>query len=95
MNSSLKHLKKTTKELRQEFRMRTLTYLLAAFGFVTGLAWNDAVTAGIAYFFPADKDSLFAKFLYAVFVTLLVVVVSFYINRLNPAMDDHNGSGKK
>lgn len=87
MRSSFQSLKKTSKDLRQELRVRTLTYLLAAFGFVTGLAWNDAVTAGIAYFFPGDKDSLFAKLLYAVFVTLLVVVVSFYLNRLNPETD--------
>ncbi|MFZ6036021.1 MAG: DUF5654 family protein [Patescibacteria group bacterium] len=72
--------KKETK-LTLELRERVAGYLIAAFGFVAGLAWNDAIRSLIDELFPVSTNSLIAKFLYAVLVTVVVVFVSMYVIR--------------
>lgn len=69
-------------EMRKEIRKQSLGYILAAFGFVAGLAWNDAIKALIDFAFPLGMDSLVAKFLYAVSVTVLVVIATIIGARL-------------
>lgn len=68
--------------LKQEVRERTVGYVVAAFGFVAGLAWNDAVQALIREIFPVSAGSLIAKFGYAIGVTIVVVLVTVYLSRL-------------
>jgi uncharacterized membrane protein YcjF (UPF0283 family) len=69
-------------KVKSEVRNRTVKYIVAALGLVAGLAWNDAIKAFIDYFFPQDQNSLRAKLVYAVIITLIVVVSSFYLARL-------------
>lgn len=69
------------KTIREEARERTLGFVLAALGFVAGLAWNDAIKALIDSLFPLGKDSLPARFIYAVAVTIVVVVITVYLVR--------------
>ena len=71
-------------EIRSNVKEKTLSYILAAFGLVAGLAWNEAVKALIEYFYPASQNNLTAKFLYAILVTLIVVIISTYLVRLSP-----------
>lgn len=61
-------------------RQRTLGFITAAFGLVAGLAWNDAITAFIEYAFPRDGNTITAKFIYAIIVTLVVVIVTMYLS---------------
>jgi len=68
--------------LQKEVREKTTGYILAAFGFVAGLAWNDAIKALIEEFFPAGGSGLTAKFIYAVGVTLVLVLVTIYFARI-------------
>jgi len=73
-----------TKEapaLHKEIRERTVGYIVAALGIVAGLAWNDAIRALIDYVFPVSANSLWAKFLYAIIVTIGVVALSIYITK--------------
>lgn len=60
------------RETGKKFKIQTYGYLLAAFGLVVGLAWNDAVKALIESVFPSSSDGILAKFIYALLVTLLV-----------------------
>lgn len=60
---------------------QTIGYIVAAFGLVAGLAWNEAVKALIEYFFPLSQNSLWAKFIYAIFITLVLVFVTLYLTR--------------
>ena len=69
-------------KLRTEIRERTLGYMLAAFGFVAGLAWNDAIQALIGHLFPLPENTLPAKFLYAVTISFIAVIISVYMSRL-------------
>jgi len=75
-------LRSEIKEIKDEIRRKIVTYLVAAFSVVAGLAWNEAMKELLEYLFPGSKNSVLAKFLYAFFVTFIVVVLSVYVVRL-------------
>ena len=62
--------------LHAEVREKTTGYILTALGLVAGLAWNDAISSTIKYFFPADTGGIITKFIYAIIVTIVIVVIS-------------------
>lgn len=62
-------------------RERTLGFITGGLGLVAGLAWNDAIKALIDYLFPLDKNGIAAKFIYAVLISVIVVVLSVYLVR--------------
>ncbi|OGF77776.1 hypothetical protein A3I27_02095 [Candidatus Giovannonibacteria bacterium RIFCSPLOWO2_02_FULL_43_11b] len=66
-----------------EIREKTFGYILAALGLVAGLAWNEAIKSLIEYFYPASKNGLSAKFIYAFLITIIVVLISTYLVRLS------------
>ncbi len=75
--------KKTTPawSFKQEVRLKTADYILAAFGFVTGLAWNEAVKALIEQFFPFSSTTAWAKLIYALLITVVFVIISTSVMR--------------
>lgn len=75
-------IKESGHEIRKEIREKTLGYVVASFSLVAGLAWNDAIKAAIEEFFPLAKDTIKAKMIYAVVLTLVVVTISVYLVRL-------------
>ena len=75
-------IKNGSKEIKREIRQRTSGYILAAFGLVAALAWNDAIKALIEYFFPLNKNTVLIKFIYAVLITFIVVIISIYLTKL-------------
>ncbi len=75
---------KKKKALRAELREKTTGYILTALGLVAGLAWNDAIGSAIKFFFPQDADSngIVAKFIYAVIITIVIVIISTSLLRV-------------
>lgn len=71
--------KKGAEEVALEVREKAAGYLLAGFGVVAGLAWNEAVKELIEVLWPMDQESLIAKFVYACAMTLLVVIASMVL----------------
>ncbi len=69
-------------QLRKEVKEKTLGYILAALGLVAGLAWNEAITALINTIFPLGKDTLLAKFIYAIVITIVLIVVTMWLVRI-------------
>ncbi len=65
-----------------KFREQSVGYILTALGLVAGLAWNDSIKALIDTIFPLGNNGLIAKFIYAVGVTLIVVIISGWLVRL-------------
>ena len=59
-----------------QLRKQTVGYVTAALSLVAGLAWNDAVRSLIDIFFPLNTSGVFIKFSYAVFITIVVVILS-------------------
>ena len=72
----------TKNKFKQNIRETSATYLIAAFSLVAGLAWNEAIKALIEYIFPLDKNTLIAKFSYAVIITLFVIFITAYLKRI-------------
>jgi len=68
--------------LRAELREKTTGYILTALGLVAGLAWNDAITSFIKYFFPTDTNGIMIKFIYAIVVTIAVVIITRSLMRV-------------
>jgi len=75
-------IKNKGEEIKKEIREKISTYILAAFGLVAALAWNDAIKGLIEYFFPISKNTVLAKFIYAILITFVVVIISIYLTRL-------------
>lgn len=69
-------------DINKELRSRTFGYISAALGLVAGLAWNEAITELINTLFPLSKDTVAVKFVYAIAVTIVVVVLIKYLDRL-------------
>jgi len=65
-----------------KIKSQTSGYIVAALSLVAGLAWNDAIKALIAILFPLDTSGVLVKFAYAIIVTLVVVIASFYLLKL-------------
>lgn len=68
--------------LKEELRNKILTYIGGGFGLVAGLAWNDAIKELIQYMFPLATDTLLAKFIYAALITVVVVVIITYLEKI-------------
>ena len=75
-------LKEKEDGIKREVKEKTIGYILAAFGLVAGLAWNEAIKGFIDSIFPNSGNGLFIKLIYAIVVTLLVVFISMYLGSL-------------
>jgi hypothetical protein len=65
--------------LTGEIKQRLTGYIVGALGLVAGLAWNDAIKSTIEHFYKLDGGGIAIKFVYALLVTLVIVIVSFYV----------------
>lgn len=79
----LKSIQKGGRKLSSETRERTVGYIEAGLGLVAGLAWNEAVKAAIETFFPVSKSTIIAKFIYAVIITFIIVVISSNLQKIS------------
>lgn len=75
-------MEKKRNKIKNEVKKQTFGYLLAAFGLVAGLAWNEAIKALIESVFPKGQEGLLAKFGYAVLITLVLVILSIYLKNI-------------
>lgn len=74
---------KKNETLRGEIKERVVGYIVGAFGLVAGLAWNDAIKAFIEYYFPIQSGgTLVPKLVYAIAITVVVVVISTYLVKI-------------
>lgn len=69
------------------FKGKTIGYVSAALGLVAGLAWNDAIKSAIEAVFPLGTGSIWAKFIYALLVTVAVVILLYYLNKFFASED--------
>ena len=75
-------IKSEAQKVRSEVKQKIATYIMAGLGLIVSLAWNEAIKSLIEKYFPlAGGDGAFAKLLYALILTILVVVFSLYIIR--------------
>jgi len=53
----------------------------AGLGLVAALAWNDAIKGLFESWFPQPGENLWAKLIYALLITILIVVVTVQLGR--------------
>lgn len=68
-------------DLRSEFLKTITQFVTAAFAFVAALAWNNAIQ-GIISRFIAPGSGLKSMIYYAIIVTVLAVLTTFYLGKL-------------
>ncbi len=73
------------KSFRRELVEQFISLATSGFGLVAALAWNEAVQAFvkdyIQKFYP-DQSGVISKFIYAVIITFLAVLVTYQLSRL-------------
>lgn len=57
------------------------SYIAAGLGLVAGLAWNDAIKVLIDFFVPDTGNTIIAKLLYAIVITLVVALILVYVEK--------------
>ncbi len=76
---------KTIKELneaKKAIQAKTITLILGGFGLVAALAWNEAIKSLFETIFK-KQGSLISKFLYAIIVTIIIVLISLRLQKLS------------
>lgn len=79
--------KKSEKEksFHRELFQQLVTLSTSGFGLVAALAWNEAVQAFVKEyverFYPA-QSGVISKFIYAIIITLLAVLITYQLSRL-------------
>jgi uncharacterized membrane protein len=63
---------------RLDLRAMLITSIITALSFVVGLFWNDAIRSAIEMALP-ERDTVAAKFITAVTVTVIVVFVAWFL----------------
>ncbi|MEK7075952.1 MAG: DUF5654 family protein [Patescibacteria group bacterium] len=74
--------KEKEKRLGKELRIQSIGYIVAALGLVVGLSWNDAIKSLIDHFFSTGGSGIAAKFVYAIAITVLIILLSQFLMRL-------------
>lgn len=82
MNIDVDKIKDDSSAIKNEVWGRTVGYVIAALSLVAGLAWSDAIKSTAEYLIPINRGSIWLKIIYAVIITSVVVVVSFYLTRV-------------
>lgn len=82
IKEKVKSIKQTSAQIEREIREKTVGYIVAGFSVVAGFAWNDAIKSFIEEYFPLARDTMKAKFIYAILITMLIVVVSVYLMKI-------------
>lgn len=67
--------------LRREIVQKISELATAGFGLVAALAWNDAIQSLFKEIF-GTQSAIWAKFVYAALVTILVVIVTIKLGNL-------------
>ncbi|MDO9399716.1 MAG: DUF5654 family protein [bacterium] len=79
MINNLEKIKNESVKLTEEVTQKTLNFIITAFGLVAGLAWNEAIQTLINSLFSINKDTILAKFIYAILMTLILALITIYL----------------
>jgi hypothetical protein len=79
----VEHFKKEVKETKKVFKEKMVTFILAGFGLVASLAWNEAIKSLVDTLLPQKTSALIGKFVYAILITFIVVLLSRYLEKIS------------
>ncbi len=81
LKQKIRVLEDEKNRVERDLRKITAGYIIAAFGFVAGLAWRDLSIALVEYLFPMGKNTILAKFIYAIIISVALAFASIYVLR--------------
>lgn len=73
--------------LTKQFLKQTFTLIAAAFSLVAALAWNSAIQALIQRLYPENVAGVKSQFVYALAITLLTVLITFWVGTIEKKID--------
>ena len=73
--------------MTKQFLKQTLTLISAAFSLVAALAWNSAIQSLIQRIYPEKVAGVKSMFLYAVVITIVTVMVTFWAGSIDKKLD--------
>lgn len=71
----------SNKKLRLEILEKMAALVVAGFGLVAALAWNEAIQDLFKRIDVFSRNSLLSKFVYAALVTAIIVAVTYYLGK--------------
>jgi hypothetical protein len=80
MKNEKQKLRMQVKKLEKEAAIKMSGYILASFGLVAGLAWNEAIKAYIEIWFPSSGENASAKLIYAIVISTIVILISIGVS---------------
>lgn len=83
MNYTEKRAIRAAQQARRTITKKMLTYIATGFGLVAGLAWNEAIKTLLDYLIPDAGNSVLAKIIYAMVVTIFVGIVLWGIEKFS------------
>lgn len=80
------------KELKLEILVKMSDLAVAGFGLVAALAWNETIQSIVNTLLPQNTNGgLIAKLIYAVIITIFVVLVTLRLSKMtNKAKEELN-----
>jgi len=78
--------KKRLTLIEKKILSKISALLMSGLGFVTALAWNDAIQTFFREIFGQQKE-IWAKFIYAIFLTAIVVIAGIQIDQMSKRID--------
>jgi cation transporter-like permease len=94
MRGKLKKIQEDQERLAREVQVKIIGYFLTALGFVAGLAMNDAIKSTIEYLFPLSGNSVIAKLIYAMLLTIVIAAISVWLIRVSEKIEGKNKEEK-
>ncbi len=79
---------KKDKSLTLEIIDKMNALAAAGFGVVAALAWNDAIKNIFTIYFPKPEDSIWAQLVYAVILTIVIVLITVGLARWSKRVKD-------
>lgn len=77
---------KKNKRLHQELISQMVALSTAGFGLVAALAWNEAIQAFVTEYidkYISAGSGILSRFIYALIITIIAVLVTYQLSRLN------------
>jgi len=79
--SGAKKISKDVGQLRLEILQKITDLVTAGMGLVAALAWNNAIQAIFNRVFPKPGDNIAALTVYALVITIIIVVITVQLSR--------------
>jgi len=81
--------------LISQLQTKSFGFIITGFSLVVGLSWNEAIKQFINNYFPLTSDMLTAKIIYALILTLILVILVDYLERFEKKLIQISNESEK